>query len=502
MFSLFLVKKKNTGQANQDTGLDQIEVFFKKISETNDNDSLKILAGEFEKIVENRPDSVKSGYYSQLGVLFYRHSLLNEAAKAFSKSRGYFMKTGDSSNVMHMLMNEAAMKEMSGNYDTAVSIYLKVIEYFKNKKDSLQLANGYSNLGVAYEEMEQARKSIEYHKKALQLRLKIKDTLNTAYSYNNIGVVYTELLNNSDSALVFYKKAAAIFKILNAQMQYATVMNNIGHIYLNKKDYTNAGKYFSYPLRLYDSLNILQGKAEVLRSFGQLYFAQGKDNEAIDALKKSIGINKTLNIQKEILETEKILAKIYMAKGNYALAAKTMQYYNRLNDSILNMEKQKTIADMETKYQVKEKNKTIKVLRLEDELHRKQIKYQTIFIILLVIIFVLIVVVFYYYRKRLKSHQKELRLEIQNYLLQMSELRDEIKEKGDCAKFSKDKLKKFDLSDREIEVLNLIAKGYKNSEIAEKLFVSQNTVKSHIKNIYVKLDVKNRVEAVKRFDAD
>jgi DNA-binding NarL/FixJ family response regulator len=56
----------------------------------------------------------------------------------------------------------------------------------------------------------------------------------------------------------------------------------------------------------------------------------------------------------------------------------------------------------------------------------------------------------------------------------------------------------FDLTEREKEVLQLIAEGYKNTEIADKLFVSENTVKSHIKNIYIKLDVKNRVEALKR----
>ena len=56
----------------------------------------------------------------------------------------------------------------------------------------------------------------------------------------------------------------------------------------------------------------------------------------------------------------------------------------------------------------------------------------------------------------------------------------------------------FDLTEREKEVLRMIAYGYKNSEIGEKLFVSENTIKTHIKNIYIKLDVKNRVEALKR----
>ena len=52
------------------------------------------------------------------------------------------------------------------------------------------------------------------------------------------------------------------------------------------------------------------------------------------------------------------------------------------------------------------------------------------------------------------------------------------------------------LSEREIEVLGLIAKGYSNQEIAQELYLSLYTVKSHARNIFSKLCVKNRTEAV------
>jgi DNA-binding CsgD family transcriptional regulator len=54
------------------------------------------------------------------------------------------------------------------------------------------------------------------------------------------------------------------------------------------------------------------------------------------------------------------------------------------------------------------------------------------------------------------------------------------------------------LSERELEVLNLLASGRTNSEIARDLFVSVGTVKSHTGNIYRKLDAKNRAEALAR----
>jgi DNA-binding CsgD family transcriptional regulator len=54
------------------------------------------------------------------------------------------------------------------------------------------------------------------------------------------------------------------------------------------------------------------------------------------------------------------------------------------------------------------------------------------------------------------------------------------------------------LSEREIEVLSLLASGKTNSEVAGDLFVSVGTVKSHTGNIYRKLSAKNRTEALAR----
>lgn len=53
-----------------------------------------------------------------------------------------------------------------------------------------------------------------------------------------------------------------------------------------------------------------------------------------------------------------------------------------------------------------------------------------------------------------------------------------------------------DLSDRELEVLNLISRGFSNAECGELLNISSNTVATHIKKIYRKLQVHSRAEAL------
>ena len=54
------------------------------------------------------------------------------------------------------------------------------------------------------------------------------------------------------------------------------------------------------------------------------------------------------------------------------------------------------------------------------------------------------------------------------------------------------------LSDRELDILKLIAEDLSNQEIADKLFISLNTVKTHVRNILLKLEVENRSQAVKK----
>lgn len=56
----------------------------------------------------------------------------------------------------------------------------------------------------------------------------------------------------------------------------------------------------------------------------------------------------------------------------------------------------------------------------------------------------------------------------------------------------------LELSKRELEILGLMAKGYSNEEIARTIFVSLSTVKTHNQNLFFKLDVKRRTQAIEK----
>jgi ATP/maltotriose-dependent transcriptional regulator MalT len=64
--------------------------------------------------------------------------------------------------------------------------------------------------------------------------------------------------------------------------------------------------------------------------------------------------------------------------------------------------------------------------------------------------------------------------------------------------FDESRLEKAGISKREYEVLELMAKGFSNQEIADKLFVSLNTIKTHSSNLFLKLEAKRRTQAIQK----
>jgi DNA-binding NarL/FixJ family response regulator len=75
-----------------------------------------------------------------------------------------------------------------------------------------------------------------------------------------------------------------------------------------------------------------------------------------------------------------------------------------------------------------------------------------------------------------------------------------VERKNNQLPFEKNNLaiKSLGLSTRELQILTELLQGHTNQKIAENLFISINTVKTHLKNSYSKLDVNNRILAIEK----
>lgn len=80
----------------------------------------------------------------------------------------------------------------------------------------------------------------------------------------------------------------------------------------------------------------------------------------------------------------------------------------------------------------------------------------------------------------------------------LRELADSTRNSGELGASSLEKKKDIYLTRREKEIVKCIARGLKNREIADQLFISEKTVKTHINNVFRKLEVENRLQAINR----
>lgn len=67
---------------------------------------------------------------------------------------------------------------------------------------------------------------------------------------------------------------------------------------------------------------------------------------------------------------------------------------------------------------------------------------------------------------------------------------------NDAKEIDHQKIKSLEISDREYEVLQLISQGLSNKEVAEKLFLTESTIKTHVSNLLLKLNAKRRTQAI------
>ncbi len=69
---------------------------------------------------------------------------------------------------------------------------------------------------------------------------------------------------------------------------------------------------------------------------------------------------------------------------------------------------------------------------------------------------------------------------------------------AESATIDSDKISELGISNREYEVLVHISQGMSNKEIADQLFISESTIKTHVSNLLVKLDAKRRTQAIQK----
>jgi len=392
---------------------------------------------------------------------------------------------------------------------TALEYYvraLKTAEESSNRADYMLKSIAISNEGIGglYRLLKQYKLAIKHYKSSLEYEEKLNSLLGMAIDNHNIGKSYG-LLGQYDSANFYHNKSLEYNIKMNSVFGKAICYNSLGTIALNQNKIKQAYELFVPALKMAEKSG---SKTYIINSnlnLGWYHIEIGNVDSASFYINKAMEISNKLGKKDALLRGYELLSELEQIKGNYPGALQNYKKANVYNDSIINEKNQQYLADLTILYDIEKKRSEIESLNEENETKKQKLIARNRLIISLILLVIVIIGIAYFFRQRGMQRLNQMESELQKYLLKIKDTDiDENKKYSDknsnSGVRSTQNIGNGDLTDRETEVLHLISEGMSNADIAEKIFVSTNTIKYHIKNIYLKLDVKNRVEALNKIN--
>ena len=354
------------------------------------------------------------------------------------------------------------------NNTKALHYFEECIQINKDLGKQSSLATNYYNIGIIYSNQLEYEKAKEYYLKSTELRLEIGDEIGLGNSYSGLGTNY-EKIDSLDIALAYYEKGLALREKNQINKGISLSLLDIGNIYYKKGDYKT-------------SLNYAFSSYEIAKKWGYRH---------------------------NIKESAKLLYKNLKKQNRFKDALLYHEEYKALHDSIHNLENQDALirSEYEFDYIKKhlidslEQDKILiknKLLKDENELKEKKIAVQRLWLTVSLLGVLLLLIMLFFIRKTSSIRMEKLRTEIKLRHVETLSLKDELSAKSELSTIQSQGLNVVlhdKLTTREQEILDALVLGLSNRQIGEKLFLSVNTIKTHINNLYVKLDVSNRTQA-------
>lgn len=401
----------------------------------------------------------------RMGMIFSKNMDLERAYNKFDEALQIYTRLNDDSNIIETLNESAIVAARQGRFDVSLKNFYRLLNRSKKNKDSANIAKAYNNIAGVHYYVGRNPEALNFYLQSLNIREKLKDTLGMATNLFNIANIYKDTGKDSLS-LTYYKRALKTYKNLNHLERQATCYNNIGIVYQKMfipekalenymlsleirkrlgdsvkiatnyiniaRIYFNANEY-QKSLDFLDKAYVIRKKsgnkpslALILKSQADCYRGLGSYDKALTLYKKSLNIGKEIgDINRQII-TAKNISELYEKLGNYQKALAYHQGFTEAKDSLLNIKTAEKINELQTRFETKEKEKTIDLLSKEKKIQNLKLEkteHQRVFLIITVLlILILLMVIFNRYRLKNKKN-KQLKV-VNNKLEELMAMKD------------------------------------------------------------------------------
>lgn len=380
------------------------------------------------------------------------------------------------------LENEIYYNNRSGKHQLSQAKLLNLLDEKKlSKRDEVKL--NYL-MAATFRSINDYGSSIKYLKRAMQLADQIQNHDSLKINIQaEMAFAYFDDNKYGESEKLMIEIRAKKYQNLDENSKAYIIMQQ-GYIDFLAKKFDAAEKNYYVALSILKKISQCNQPA-VLVKMMELQGTKKNFNLVDHLYSQCIKIADSCKIFKyEVYATEEI-REIYQHANN---KEKVFQYTKTLDSLNLLFNREKKIADMHIQNEEFLENKT-----------EKQEEISLFTIIISSIVVVILICLGFYFWQRSKIEQDE-KLKMQK---ELEVLKEELRIFSQ-AQISKNPEKEeilniANLNRKQKEILDLIAGGFTNKEIADKLSLTEATIKYHIRNIYVALDIKNRKDMLKKF---
>ncbi|MEP4534773.1 MAG: tetratricopeptide repeat protein [Cyclobacteriaceae bacterium] len=386
-----------------------------------------------------------------------------------------------------------------GDYDLALEKFLDSYQMYVEIQDTTRMSQLLSNIGLVYKNIDDYDNSLLHYRKALKL-VPEQDISSRSRMINNIGVVF-QRMQQYDTAEFFLRQSLTLKSELDDEKGMANTLTNLGIIAFEKGEFEQAIDYHQQSLILETKLKSDEGIAKSLNNIGSTYLALKHYKGAVEYARRALEISKRLGTKEQMKQAYETLTLCAENRNDFRSAFQFQSQLLQVRDSLMNEDIARQMGRLESKLELASKESEIERLSYENQisnLRAGKVRNQLILSLFGAGLALALMLALYFQRAK-KAKAEKLAQESQYEALQKRFI--EILN-GPQAYELQDNLSELNeklvnpLTEREYDALKLSLQGLTNKEIGDKLFVSDHTVKFHLRNIYNKLGVSNRKEAL------
>ncbi len=389
--------------------------------------------------------------------------------------------------------------EYMGKHDSAFSWYLEAYRRVEFSEDHERKARDARNIAQLLRFLGRLDEAKHYCRQALELVPALQDFRVKANIFNEIAYLH-ELSGELDSAAFYYRKLIDLSREKRYDAGESVGYSNLAEVLEKEKRYDEALELKRKGLEIDRGMNDRYGMMTSWQTISQTLYHMGLYQRSIGALDSAAALCDDRYLV-DLMGLEEGYYNNYRALGRPAEALLHLENYNTLKDSVNTAKSNQHVTELLARYEAESREQQLRILEQSNTIQESRIRLQWVIIAGLVLLGISLVMIGWLWIRNKNQALKRMHAELHQFLMAGERSHSDGESTAPESATNREPSKAYSawgLTGRESEILWFMGQGCSNSLIAEKLFISENTVKYHLKNIYIKLDVKNRIQALVR----